>query len=175
MCLRGALSSITYNLLCSMTTFRLSEKNVLTIWPHPCGRWCVSGQNLCLHGALCSIPLIWYVIWLISVKDLFNLLTPGIDGVCKDRICAYMVLFAPFRLIWYTTWLLSEKNVLTFDPTPGVEDVCKDRLCACMLLHSSFPLIWCVTWPWSEKVEFWPFDHTPVGRGKGGVYEQNDC
>ena len=25
--------------------------------------------------------------------------TPGVEGVCKDRICAYMVFYAPFPLI----------------------------------------------------------------------------
>ena len=45
--------------------------------------------------------------------------TPGAEGVCKDRICACIGLYAPFPLIWYATWLLSvKKNVLTFWPHP---------------------------------------------------------
>ena len=55
---------------------------------------------MCLHGALCSIP------FNLICNDYFrkkNVLTfdpnPGVEGVCKDRICACMVLFAPFPLI----------------------------------------------------------------------------
>ena len=41
---------------------------------------------------------------------------PGAEGVCKDRIYACMVLYAPFPLIWYATWLLSEKKNWPCDP-----------------------------------------------------------
>ena len=49
MCLHGALSSIPFNLLCNMTTFR---KSILT---NP-GVEGVCNDTLCLHGALCSFP-----------------------------------------------------------------------------------------------------------------------
>ena len=45
---------------------------------------------------------------------------PQVEGVCKERIRACMVLYAPFPLIWYTTWPCSEKVAFrTIDPTPG--------------------------------------------------------
>ena len=52
MCLHGAVSSIPFNLICNMSTFR--KKNVLTFDP-----------------------------------------TPGVKGVCKDRICACIMVYAP--------------------------------------------------------------------------------
>ena len=59
------LSSIPFNLICNMTTFR---------------------------------------------KKCFDLLTePQRPNVCKDKICACVVLYAPFLLIWYATWPYSEK------------------------------------------------------------------
>ena len=35
--------------------------------------------------------------------------TPGVKGVCKDKILASMLLYASFPLIWYATWPYSEK------------------------------------------------------------------
>ena len=49
MCLHGAPSSIPFNLVCSMTTFR--KIYGLTFWPHPLGQGCVCGQNICYHVA----------------------------------------------------------------------------------------------------------------------------
>ena len=52
---------------------------------------------MCMHGVLCSIPFN-----LINSMATFrkNALsfdpTPGIECVCKDRVCACMVLYAPF-------------------------------------------------------------------------------
>ena len=59
---------------------------------------------MCLYGALCSIP-----INLICNMNTFrkNDLTfdraPGVEGVCKDRICACMLLHSSFPLIGYAT------------------------------------------------------------------------
>ena len=67
MWLHWALFSIPINLICNMATFR---KNVLTVGPHPRGRGCVQGQNMCtlLHS---SFPLIWYETWPFSEKGEF--------------------------------------------------------------------------------------------------------
>ena len=57
---------------------------------------------MCLHGALCSIPFnLICNMTTFSKKKCFDLLTPpqGVKGVCKDRICASKVLYAPFPLI----------------------------------------------------------------------------
>ena len=59
--------------------------------------------------------------------------------MCKDIICACMVLYAPFHsnsICNITTF--RKKNVLTFDPNAEAKGECKDRICACMLLHSRF-------------------------------------
>ena len=93
--------------------------------------------------------------------------TPGAD-VCLDRICACMVLYAPFPLIWYASWLLSEKNALTFWPNPGPEGVSMDKIFATILLYASYSLIWLTTWPYSEKMNIWHFDPT---QGVGSVCE----
>ena len=49
---------------------------------------------MCLHGALSSIPFSFICnITTFRKKNSFYLLTPsGVEGVCKDRIGAYMVI-----------------------------------------------------------------------------------
>ena len=56
---------------------------------------------MCLHGALCSIPINFICNMTTFRKKIVLTFdpTPGVEGVCKDRICACMVLFAPFPLI----------------------------------------------------------------------------
>ena len=102
-----------------------------------------------------SFTLIWYAQWPLS--EFFFLPfdpTPGVEGVCKDSIFAFMVLCAQFPLIWYATRLLSEIDMVwPFDPTPGVEGVSVGNIFATMmLLHALLALIWNATWPYSEKV-----------------------
>ena len=49
-------------------TWLLSQKSiVLTFWPHPLGRWCSCGQNICYHVAasivsfnlICNMTIFW--------------------------------------------------------------------------------------------------------------------
>ena len=79
---------------------------------------------------------------------------PGVEGVHKDSIFAFIVLCAQFPLIWYATWLLSENDmVLPFhSPTPRVEGVSISKIFATMLMHVSLAIIWYATWPYSIKV-----------------------
>ena len=51
---------------------------------------------MCLCGALCSIPFNLIRTQLLSEGKMFGHFdqTPGTEGVCKDRICACMVLYA---------------------------------------------------------------------------------
>ena len=57
--------------------------------------------------------------------------------MCKERICACMVLYAPFPLICYATWPCSEKvEFRPIDPTPMVggggmveRGVCEQTIC----------------------------------------------
>ena len=60
---------------------------------------------MCLYGALCCIP--------------FNN-NLRVEDICKDKICACMVLYVAFPLI---------TNL-------GVEDICKDKICAYMVLFA---------------------------------------
>ena len=111
-----------HSLLFEMQHDYFQKKNVLTICPHHRGQGCVYGQNICYHVAACIIPS--NLICIITIFRIFDLMTPipWVEGVCKDRIFAFiiMVLYAPFLLIWYATWLLSEKNVFTFWLHPRV-------------------------------------------------------
>ena len=69
---------------------------------------------MCLHGALYSIP-INLICNMITFRE--NVLTfdptPEVEGACKDRICACMLLHLPFPLILYATQPCSEKLSLT--------------------------------------------------------------
>ena len=107
---------------------------------------------MCLHGALCSFSLC-----LLSENKLTFDPTQG-SRVCKDIMCACMLLYSSFPLIWYATWSCSEKvEFWPFDPTPnGRGEGSTGKIFTTTLLHASFPLIWYVTWPYSEKVKFWP-------------------
>ena len=93
---------------------------------------------MCLHGALWFIP--FNLICDTTTSEIFFWTfdpTPGIKNVCKDRICACMVLYAPFFSDLIRNMTTFRKNIiLTFNPTPEVEGVCKDKICACMLPHS---------------------------------------
>ena len=78
------------NLICGMTTFR---KKSFWFFTSPEGRGCIQGQNMCLHDAMCSIPL-YLKCSMITFRK--NVLTIWPRGVCKDRICACLVLYVPF-------------------------------------------------------------------------------
>ena len=55
---------------------------------------------MCLHGALCSIPFNLICNMATFSKKVLPLdPTPGVEVVCKDRMCACMVLYSPFSLI----------------------------------------------------------------------------
>ena len=51
---------------------------------------------MCVHGAI-SIPFQLICNMTTFRKKCFVL--SGVDGVCKDRMCAFMVLYVPFPLI----------------------------------------------------------------------------
>ena len=57
---------------------------------------------MCLHGALSSIP-INLMCNMTTFRRKKNVLTfapiPGAEGVCKDRMCACMLLHLSFPLI----------------------------------------------------------------------------
>ena len=84
---------------------------------------------MCMHGVLCSIPFN-----LINSMTTFrkkNVLsfdpTPGIECVCKDRICACMVLYAPFfsNLICnMTIFRKKQQHVFVHLATPQGSRVC---------------------------------------------------
>ena len=59
------------------------------------GGGCVLGQNMCLRGALCSIPinLIWNMSTFREKNVLTFDLTPGVDGACKDMNVTCLVCY----------------------------------------------------------------------------------
>ena len=95
-----------------------------------------------LYGVLCSFP--FNLIRNMTTFRKKNCLTfdptPGFEGVCNDRICAYMVLCVPFPLnLICNMTTFRKKNVLTFDPTPGVEGVLRQNeyVLACCCIRDS--------------------------------------
>ena len=103
------------------TTWLLSEKKNI-FWPFDpiWGLMAYVRTEYVLTWCLCSIPfnLICSIATLRKHILTFDP-TQGVEGVCKNRIWACVVLYAPFPLIWYATWLYSENNRLTFWPHLG--------------------------------------------------------
>ena len=56
---------------------------------------------MCLDGALCSIPINLICNMTIFTKKIVLTFdpTPGVEGVCKDRMSACMLLHSSFPLI----------------------------------------------------------------------------
>ena len=102
-------------------------------------------------------------------------LTQGIEGVCKDSICAYMVLYAPFLLIWHAIWLISGKNCFWHLTPPQGLRVCKGQNMSLDIAAFGIPfnLIINITmfW-WSWILTFW---HHPFGRGSTGKIFATIC
>ena len=137
-----ALHTSCYILICNMTTSRIIFYHLF----QPTGwvAWCSE-----LH-----------YLWFDMQHEYFlkkNVLTfsPNlwVKGVCKDRICACMVLCVSFPLMWHEKWLLSLKIYVWLHPV--VKGVCNDRIYACMVLCVPFPLTWYAPWLLSVKM-FWP-------------------
>ena len=87
----GALCSIPFNLICNMTTFR--KRYSLTFWPHPLGRGCVCGQNICYHVAasVVSFNLIYNMTTFRKTYNLTFWLYPlGQGCVCRQNICYHV-------------------------------------------------------------------------------------
>ena len=55
--------------------------------------------------------------------------------MCKDRICALIVLYAPFHFNLIHNMITFRKNVLTFDPTKGVEGCVTCLFVWCLTTH----------------------------------------
>ena len=107
----STIFSALFNKNILICTISISDPSI-----RPRGQGCVYFQSFCFYVGLCFFPFNLKCKWPCSRKNSFDLLT-WFEGVCKDKICACMVLFPPLPLIWYATWLLSEaKNVLTFRP-----------------------------------------------------------
>ena len=129
-------------------TWLLSVEKMFDHLIQPQGsRVCVYGQNMCLHCALCLIPFNLICNMATFRKKVLTFRSNiRVMGVCREWICACMVLYVSFHLIWYVTWLLSvEKNVWPFDQTTGVEGVCVGTeyvLALCYVLYE-YVLAWC--------------------------------
>ena len=52
---------------------------------------------MCMHGALCSSSINWTGNVITIEKNVLTFdPTPGVECVCKDRVCACMLLFSSF-------------------------------------------------------------------------------
>ena len=60
---------------------------------------------MCLYGGVSSIPFSLICNMTTSVKIIVLTFdsTPGVEGVCKDIVCACIVLYVQFPLISYAT------------------------------------------------------------------------
>ena len=94
----------------------------------------------------------WYATWLVTFRICFWPLNPHkrVECVCKDRICACMLLafMIPFNLLcnmtmFWKTW------IMTFWPNPQGRGGGRGSLGAKHLL--SCCCIWYATWPYFEK------------------------
>ena len=97
----------------------------------------------------------------------FDLLTPPPGWEEGGNIFATMLLHAwaiPFNLICNVTIFWKFSWILTFWPNPQGEGGLRAKyLLPCCSIRD-----FCLaTWSCSEKVEFWPFDSTLQGRGRG--------
>ena len=116
---------------------------------------------MCLHGALCSISFNLKCNMTLFSKKKKLTFWPHPRGsvcVCKDRICACMVLYAPFPLIEYATLLLSgKKNDLTLSRGWRVCVLWQNmylRVAAFVIL---FKMICTMTMFWKSWIlTFWP-------------------
>ena len=100
--------------------------------------------------------------------------TTGWGSACREKICACMVLYAPFPVICYATWPCSKKvEFRPIDPTPRVEmgvkgEVCRQNICDHVAAFQIpfHNLICNMTMFWKSWI--WPKDPIPGGRGGGG-------
>ena len=109
--------------------------------------------------------------------------TTGWGSACREKICACMVLYAPFPVICYATWPCSKKvEFRPIDPTPRVEmgvkgEVCRQNICDHVAAFQIpfLNLICNMTMFWKSWI--WPKDPIPGGGGGWGegVRSQNIC
>ena len=108
----------------------------MTFWPHPLGRGCVCGQNICYHVAasvvsfnlICNMTIFWKSLILASRLGPHPLSPPkglGIAFKLKSRLICFISITA------LPACKISAKNInalviakfkyLTFDPLGGVK------------------------------------------------------
>ena len=125
MCLHGALFCIHFTLICNMTTLCKECFDFL----NPAQGGCKDKLCMCLHGALCSIQI--NLICNVTTFGNFFLTfdpNPGIERVCKDRVCACMLLLSSFP--YFLTLILRVG-----------EGGSTGKIFATILVYTSFPLI----------------------------------
>ena len=132
------------------------KKMFLTLNPTQGSCVCVFRHNICLNCIVhfSSFNLICNMTN--SEKNLFWPFDPTleVEGKCKDKTIACILLYVSFSFIFYATWLFSENNqtVLFFWSHSGVKGDWRPFFVAYMLSYISFPLMWYATWPYSERV-----------------------
>ena len=119
-CLLSWCSVLNYlNLICNMTTFR--KRYSLTFWPHPLGRGCVCGQNICYHVAA-SVVSLNSICNMTTFRKRYSLTfwpyPLGRGCVCLQNICYHVAAsVASFNLICNMT-IFWKSLILTSAPPP---------------------------------------------------------
>ena len=111
-----AASVVSFNLICNKTTFRKIYS--LTFWPHPLGRGCVCGQNICYHVAasvvsfnlICNMTIFWKSLILASAPP-----PKSTKGIRPSN----------WNPVWYVSYLLLlclhakfQQKILIIAPPP---------------------------------------------------------
>ena len=102
-----------------MTTFR--KRYSLTFWPHPLGRGCVCGQNICYHVAA-SIFSFNLICNMTTFRKIYSLTfwhhPPGQGCVCGQNICYHVAASViSFNLICNMT-IFWKSLILASAPPP---------------------------------------------------------
>ena len=112
---------------------------------------------------VCNMTIFWKS-WILTYGPIPMVLG---EGVCGQNIFYNVAVFVIlFNLICTVTifWKKLNLNLLTPSLASGMT---AGKIFATMLLHLWLSLIWYITWPCSEKVDLWPSDSNPQGRGWG--------
>ena len=156
-----------------MTTFR--KRYSLTFWPHPLGRGCVCGQNICYHVAV-SVVSFNLICNMTTFRKIYSLTfwphPLGRGCVCGQNICYHVVAsVVSFNLICNMT-IFWKNLILTSAPPPKSTQKArtqalklKSRLICLLCLYAKFQQKILTIALVIAKFKYLTFD--PLGGSKG--------